>query len=85
MSEQLCSVLVTVSVAVVLIYNFINFEFNLVHSLSRGEGHGDTVRVTGHEVGVTKVAAVVRRSPALRAVVAVPVSSLTQSNILNQR
>ncbi len=29
--------------------------------LSRGEGHGDAVLVTGHEVGVTKVAAGVLR------------------------
>ena len=53
-----------------------------VYFLSRGEGHGDTVLVAGHEVSVTEVAAGVCRPLVLRAVEAVPVFSLTPTTIL---
>ena len=45
----------------------------------RGEGHGDTVLVAGHEVGVTEVSARVLPALVLGAVVAVPVTCLTTS------
>ena len=48
-------------------------------SLLRSEGHGDTVLVTGHEVGVTEVSARVLSALVFGAVVAVPVTWLTKS------
>ena len=79
MSEQLCSVLVTVSAE-----DFLTERNYLVNhmstcSLLRGEGHGDTVLVAGHEVGVTEVSAGVLPTLVLGAVVAVPVTCLTTS------
>ena len=61
MSEQLCSVLVTVSVEDSLIELIIRKNVKYHYFLSRGEGHGDTVLVAGHEVSVTEVATGVRR------------------------
>ena len=81
MSEQLCSVLVTVSVKDSLIELIIRKNVKYHNFLSRGEGHGDTVLFTGHKMSVTEVAAGVCRPLVLRAVEAVPVFSLTSTKI----
>ena len=74
MSEQLCSVLVTVSVEVFLHYHLVSKYFSPAKYRSRSEGHGDAVLVAGHEVGVAEVPAGVGAALVLGAVVAVPVS-----------